>query len=198
MAPDTVPARSHLDELNEIGSLPGPVAEACFTAYRDARCHLIDITPLNEPLIGYPELPYNNLAIRAALVVAYAAGRASVLDGAAEVWRVARNDDDTLTIHHSESEAVSRADFLRREGIQDVRVEHRLEPKPTPWRAVDGEPAQPAPDGGHRYLSTACLHGRHSECGGTQHARGDPSAPHCKFCPALCECPCGHSTARPK
>jgi hypothetical protein len=78
MADRPATAISHLDELNKIGSLPGSVAEACRTAYRDAHCHLIDFGKLSEPIRGYPELPYNNPAIRAALVTAYAAGRADI------------------------------------------------------------------------------------------------------------------------
>ncbi len=49
-----------------------------------------------------------------------------------------------------------------------------------------------AADHGHPggYLSTACLHGLcEPECGAAQRARGDLSAPHCKYCPA----PCTHS-----
>ena len=54
--------------------LPGEVAEACRAAYRDANCHLIERTLPGQPVIGYKELPYNNPAIRAALVAAYTAG----------------------------------------------------------------------------------------------------------------------------
>lgn len=44
---------------------------------------------------------------------------------------------------------------------------------------------------GHRYLSTACLHGLHGpECGGAQRDRNDSSHPHCKFCTARCRCRC--------
>lgn len=46
----------------------------------------------------------------------------------------------------------------------------------------------------HAYLSCACLHGFHDECGRLQHERGDEGAPHCKFCPAVCLCPvCRHA-----
>lgn len=39
------------------------------------------------------------------------------------------------------------------------------------------------------YLSTACYHGHHGVCGKAQHANGDPSEPHCKFCETRCSCP---------
>jgi hypothetical protein len=42
----------------------------------------------------------------------------------------------------------------------------------------------------HLYLSTACLHERHDQCGTAQHDRGEPGHPHCKFCDAECVCPC--------
>lgn len=49
--------------------------------------------------------------------------------------------------------------------------------------------------GWHPYLSTACLHGRHGECGVKQGERGEPGRPHCKYCPQICICPvCGHAT----
>jgi hypothetical protein len=45
----------------------------------------------------------------------------------------------------------------------------------------------------HRYLSTACLHGVHGECGRLQHDRGELGVPHCKYCQASCLCPqCRH------
>lgn len=37
----------------------------------------------------------------------------------------------------------------------------------------------------HDYLSTACLHDKHSECRLA-----------CKFCPAACACDCGHPGAK--
>jgi hypothetical protein len=40
------------------------------------------------------------------------------------------------------------------------------------------------------YLSTACQHEHHRLCGGAQHQRGDLTAPHCKYCPTPCACPC--------
>jgi hypothetical protein len=50
----------------------------------------------------------------------------------------------------------------------------------------------------HAYLSCACLHGFHDECGRLQHERGDGGAPHCKFCPAVCLCPvCQHGGGLP-
>jgi len=42
----------------------------------------------------------------------------------------------------------------------------------------------------HHYTSTACLHGVHEQCGKGMRERGEPGPPHCKFCPAVCECPC--------
>lgn len=53
------------------------------------------------------------------------------------------------------------------------------------WR---GELAQWASSAPHAYLSCACLHGFHDQCGQLQHGRGDAGAPHCKFCPAICLC----------
>jgi len=49
-------------------------------------------------------------------------------------------------------------------------------------------------DGGtHVYVSTACLHGLHDRCGVQQLGRGDLSAPHCKYCDAVCACTdCDH------
>lgn len=61
------------------------------------------------------------------------------------------------------------------------------------WR---GELAQWMDAAPHAYLSCACLHGRHAECGRLQHERGDGAAPHCKFCPAVCLClVCRHEGA---
>jgi len=42
----------------------------------------------------------------------------------------------------------------------------------------------------HDYLSTACFHELHEECGKQQHDRGDDGSPHCKWCDAECVCPC--------
>jgi len=45
----------------------------------------------------------------------------------------------------------------------------------------------------HHYLSTACLHGLHAECGRAQRGRGDLSVPHCKHCSSPCACiECSH------
>jgi hypothetical protein len=71
--------------------LPGPVAEACYAAYRDANCHLIDAGRLGQPVIGYEELPYNNPAIRAALVAAYTAGL-TAQHGLTDQWAALYND----------------------------------------------------------------------------------------------------------
>jgi len=47
----------------------------------------------------------------------------------------------------------------------------------------------------HAYISTACQHGQHRQCGVKQLARGDFGPPHCKYCPAVCACPrCDHLT----
>lgn len=52
--------------------------------------------------------------------------------------------------------------------------------------------------GDHLYLSTACLHGVHGECGRLQHDRGEPGAPHCKYCQAGYRCPrCRHGGQQP-
>jgi hypothetical protein len=40
------------------------------------------------------------------------------------------------------------------------------------------------PGPAHDYLSAACYHGAHDECRWT-----------CKFCLAVCRCPCGHKEA---
>lgn len=51
-----------------------------------------------------------------------------------------------------------------------------------------------APGERHIYLSTACEHGEHDECGRKQRDRGEVGPPHCKFCPAVCVCPvCDHA-----
>lgn len=51
----------------------------------------------------------------------------------------------------------------------------------------------------HAYLSCACLHGRHEQCGQLQQERGDSGAPHCKFCPMVCLClVCRHEGAFPE
>lgn len=47
---------------------------------------------------------------------------------------------------------------------------------------------QVAPEVPHIYLSTACHHGQHAQCGVKQLERGDTSAPHCKYCDAVCVC----------
>lgn len=51
---------------------------------------------------------------------------------------------------------------------------------------------------GHRYLSTACLHGLHDQCGVKQAERGETGPPHCKHCPSVCICPCHPSTTGEK
>jgi hypothetical protein len=58
----------------------------------------------------------------------------------------------------------------------------------------------PIPPGGigHVYLSTACAHGLHEQCGNGMRTRGEPGEPHCKFCPAVCICAdpaCWHAGA---
>ncbi len=63
------------------------------------------------------------------------------------------------------------------------------------WR---GELVGAAVGVAHAYLSCACLHGQHEQCGLLQRERGDEGAPHCKFCPAVCLCPtCRHVGAFP-
>ena len=43
----------------------------------------------------------------------------------------------------------------------------------------------------HRYLSTACLHGRHDYCAGAARLDGGTKAPaRCKWCQAACVCDC--------
>jgi hypothetical protein len=43
----------------------------------------------------------------------------------------------------------------------------------------------------HEYLSTACLHGRHSYCAAAERPDGTPKVPgSCKFCQAACVCEC--------
>lgn len=62
------------------------------------------------------------------------------------------------------------------------------------WRHVDQAASYmvgahhpvPAP---HAYLSTACWHGLHHECGRAQAARGDTDPPSCKYCEAQWTCP---------
>jgi len=48
----------------------------------------------------------------------------------------------------------------------------------------------------HAYLSCACLHGLHEQCGQLQQERGDAGSPHCKFCAEVCRClVCRHEGA---
>ena len=48
---------------------------------------------------------------------------------------------------------------------------------------------------GHRYLSTACHHGLHDQCGVVQAERGEDGPPHCKHCRSVCICPkCRHQS----
>lgn len=44
--------------------------------------------------------------------------------------------------------------------------------------------------GGHRYLSTGCLHGRHDYCKNTEGRAGTKRPAECKFCQAKCLCSC--------
>lgn len=69
------------------------------------------------------------------------------------------------------------------------------------WSALRGAfgwPARPVrtpTGGGHRYLSTGCLHGHHDYCRNPRRDDGGLKVPgRCKFCPATCVCPC-HQTA---
>ncbi len=55
------------------------------------------------------------------------------------------------------------------------------------------DPGRDEAEGIHPYLSTACFHGQHDQCGRAQHDRGERGLPHCKFCTAVCSCPvCRH------
>lgn len=59
--------------------------------------------------------------------------------------------------------------------------------------AVDALPSTP-PTQDHRYISTACLHDRHDQCGVKQAERGETGPPHCKYCDSVCSCPvCRHT-----
>lgn len=42
----------------------------------------------------------------------------------------------------------------------------------------------------HVYLSTGCLHGEHDYCQSMTGIQGDKRGGRCKFCDALCTCPC--------
>lgn len=42
----------------------------------------------------------------------------------------------------------------------------------------------------HIYLSTACLHGEHTYCQARAGLVGTKLPAQCKFCSALCVCPC--------
>jgi hypothetical protein len=42
----------------------------------------------------------------------------------------------------------------------------------------------------HDYLSTACLHGEHGYCQGTEGQAGPKTPGKCKFCDAACRCAC--------
>ncbi len=46
-----------------------------------------------------------------------------------------------------------------------------------------------ADDPAHRYLSTACLHGRHDYCNAMVGYQGVKRPAQCKWCSANCECP---------
>lgn len=50
--------------------------------------------------------------------------------------------------------------------------------------------AEMTTEGGHRYLSTGCLHGEHGYCASMVGAQGVKRAATCKFCDARCVCPC--------
>ena len=47
---------------------------------------------------------------------------------------------------------------------------------------------------GHVYLSTGCLHGEHDYCQAMTGHAGAKRPGQCKFCSALCTCPCHQST----
>lgn len=49
--------------------------------------------------------------------------------------------------------------------------------------------------GGHAYLSTGCLHDRHSYCQSMTGLAGAKRPAQCKFCAAPCICPCHQSAA---
>ena len=54
---------------------------------------------------------------------------------------------------------------------------------------VGGEPLV-----AHRYLSTACEHEQHNDCGKGMRERGETGPPHCKYCPSVCVClDCDHA-----
>lgn len=49
--------------------------------------------------------------------------------------------------------------------------------------------------GTHLYLSTGCLHDQHAHCNSSVNITGGSKEPGvCKWCPAVCVCPC-HPTA---
>jgi hypothetical protein len=54
-----------------------------------------------------------------------------------------------------------------------------------------GPPERVIAEQGHRYLSTACLHGEHDYCAGKTRQDGGEKVPaKCKFCEARCVCGC--------
>jgi len=69
----------------------------------------------------------------------------------------------------------------------------------TPWKdvkrqmhtldALDAQAAIAAGDE-HVYLSTSCLHGKHSYCADLGGASGPKVPAECKFCKAPCICEC--------
>lgn len=50
--------------------------------------------------------------------------------------------------------------------------------------------ADEAPQPGHVYLSTGCLHGEHAYCSNVDGIAGLKKPAQCKFCAAPCVCPC--------
>ncbi|MEV2259161.1 hypothetical protein AB0J13_10935 [Streptomyces anulatus] len=60
------------------------------------------------------------------------------------------------------------------------------------WATIEGIDMHLAEltESGHVYLSTGCLHGEHAYCQSMTGQQGEKRPGRCKFCDALCTCPC--------
>lgn len=90
-------------------------------------------------------------------------------------WRKVRVAINLITKGDAQLEDALRTE-LNRTTIE--RAKAIVPPFPPPIRGL------------HSYLSTGCLHGRHSYCQGTDGQAGPKTPSTCKWCPAKCRCAC--------